>query len=66
MMNPGMNYASNNMMMPGGGGGAGVNMTGMSKPKNENCKVFVGGLPNGVGEEEIKQFFSRYGPVSKE
>ena len=47
----------NNMMM--GGGGAG----GMKR--NENCKVFVGGLPNGVGEEDIKQFFSRYGPVSE-
>lgn len=66
MMNSGGMSYSNSMIMtgmnntlPGGG-----TITGnTSKPKNENCKVFVGGLPNGVGEEEIKQFFSRYGPV---
>jgi RNA-binding protein Musashi len=28
------------------------------------CKVFVGGLPYGVQDDEIKQFFSAYGPVS--
>jgi RNA-binding protein Musashi len=36
-----------------------------SKQKNDNCKVFVGGLPHGVSDEEIKQFFSRYGQVKE-
>jgi RNA-binding protein Musashi len=33
-------------------------------PTTDFCKVFVGGLPYGVHDDEIKQFFSRYGPVS--
>jgi RNA-binding protein Musashi len=37
--------------------------TATNKHRNENCKVFVGGLPHGVTEDEIKQFFTRYGPV---
>ncbi len=48
--------AGNNSNMMGGGGG---------RPKNENCKVFVGGLPNGLSDDDIKQFFSRYGPVKE-
>jgi len=36
-----------------------------NKQKNDNCKVFVGGLPHGVTDEEIKQFFSRYGFVKE-
>lgn len=36
-----------------------------SKQRNENCKVFVGGLPHGVSDDEIKQFFSRYGNVKE-
>jgi hypothetical protein len=36
-----------------------------SKQKSDNCKVFVGGLPHGVTDEEIKQFFSRYGQVKE-
>ena len=34
-----------------------------NKQKSDNCKVFVGGLPHGVTDDEIKQFFSRYGQV---
>jgi RNA recognition motif-containing protein len=34
------------------------------KQRADNCKVFVGGLPHGVTDEQIKQFFARYGPVS--
>lgn len=34
-----------------------------SKQKSDNCKVFVGGLPHGVTDDQIKQFFSRYGMV---
>jgi RNA-binding protein Musashi len=50
--NSNYNNGSNNSNMMGGG-----------RPKNENCKVFVGGLPNGLTEDDIKQFFSHYGPV---
>ena len=35
----------------------------MQKQLNENCKIFIGGLPHGVSDEEVKQFFQRYGPV---
>ena len=35
-----------------------------TRPKNDNCKVFVGGLPHGVTEDEIKLLFSRFGVVS--
>ena len=34
-----------------------------TKQKSDNCKVFVGGLPHGVTDDQITQFFSRYGPV---
>lgn len=34
-----------------------------NKQKTDNCKVFVGGLPHGVTDDEIKNFFSRYGTV---
>ena len=36
-----------------------------NKQRNDNCKVFVGGLPHGVTDDEIKQFFSRYGFVKE-
>ena len=36
-----------------------------SKQKSDNCKVFVGGLPHGVTDEQIKLFFSRYGTVKE-
>jgi RNA-binding protein Musashi len=36
-----------------------------NKQRNDNCKVFVGGLPHGVTDDEIKQFFSRYGFVNR-
>lgn len=35
------------------------------KQRIDNCKVFVGGLPHGVTDEQIKQFFARYGPVKE-
>lgn len=35
------------------------------KQKSDNCKVFVGGLPHGVTDDQIKHFFSRYGPVKE-
>jgi RNA recognition motif-containing protein len=35
----------------------------MQKQKNENCKIFIGGLPHGVTDDEVKQFFQRFGPV---
>jgi len=35
------------------------------KQKIDNCKVFVGGLPHGVTDDQIKQFFARYGPVKE-
>jgi RNA recognition motif-containing protein len=34
------------------------------KQKSDTCKVFVGGLPHGVTDDQIKQFFARYGQVS--
>jgi RNA-binding protein Musashi len=67
---PNKQNSSYSQMMPNQMGTSSANlinssgsMSGGMKFKNENCKVFVGGLPNGVSEEEIKQFFSRYGPV---
>lgn len=36
-----------------------------NKQKTDNCKVFVGGLPHGVTDDEIKNFFSRYGTVKE-
>lgn len=36
-----------------------------TKQKSDNCKVFVGGLPHGVTDDQITQFFSRYGPVKE-
>jgi RNA recognition motif-containing protein len=36
------------------------------KSKGENCKVFVGGLPQGIIDEDMKRFFSRYGQVSEQ
>lgn len=35
------------------------------KQKTDNCKVFVGGLPHGVTDNQIKQFFTRYGTVKE-
>lgn len=38
----------------------------LNKGKLDGRKIFVGGLPHGVTEEEIKQFFSaRYGLVKE-
>ena len=30
----------------------------MEKQKNENCKIFIGGLPHGVSDDEIINFIN--------
>lgn len=35
----------------------------MEKKKPENKKVFIGGLPKGLSEEEFKAYFEKYGEL---
>ena len=42
----------------GFGGGGGGGMTGRT------TKIFIGGLPNNIGEDTIRESFSRFGNVS--
>jgi RNA-binding protein Musashi len=36
----------------------------VEKKRPENKKVFIGGLPKGLSEEEFRAYFEKYGELS--